>query len=215
MFLQFVHLMKKTPTQETERDKIMWGPGNPFSLEQVLVSAFLRSLRGCGHSWLRDLYWFKEEGWTVQMISVPLYQLAHRAHRDSIGIFNKGSEYFVYLHSYSYRMHIQTWHATYSLCLLGLSNNDPWAGCMSSSTFWPTSSSPVKALKVLQEWQDLISTSCYIIASNLKSLEIFLAAMWVSMVITIYPPVSDDYFLYDIQDRGIVHLRTPSPQALT
>lgn len=196
----------------------MWGPGNPFSLEQALHSAFLRSSRGCGHSWLRDLYWFKEEGWTVQMISVPLYQLAHtlsRAQRDSIGIFHKGSVYFVNLHSYSCRMHTQTWHATYSLCLLGLSNNDPWAGCISSSTFRPTSSSPVKALKVLQEWQNLISTSCYIIARNLKSLEIFLAAIWVIMVIIIYPPVPDACFLCVIWDRGRVHLRTPSPQALS
>lgn len=120
MFLQFVHLMKKPLTQERERKKIMWGPGNPFSLEQALHSAFLRSSRGCGHSWLRDLYWFKEEGWTVQMISVPLYQLAHtlsRAQRDSIGIFHKGSVYFVNLHSYSCRMHTQTWHATVSVYL--------------------------------------------------------------------------------------------------
>lgn len=29
MFLQFVHLMKKN-TQETEREKIMWGAGNPL-----------------------------------------------------------------------------------------------------------------------------------------------------------------------------------------
>ena len=83
-------------------------------------------------------------------------------------------------------------------------------GSTSSSTFCPTSSSPVKALKFLQKWQDLISTSCYIIARNLKSLEIFLATIRASIVITIYPSVPDACFLYDIRDRN-----SPSQDTLT